>query len=77
MNSDMDPRRLDFLAVDAIASYLRSKVAVDLRRLCRTCVLCEHFAQNAEECNQVQPPQRPPARIIAFGCERFEEIQPF
>ena len=39
----------------------------------RSCVSCDHFkpAPGLEHCGLVN--QRPPARIIAFGCERYSD----
>lgn len=49
----------------------------------RSCLNCQHFDENGivtgvrEACAMAQPPQRPPARIVAFGCPGhtdFEDI---
>lgn len=40
----------------------------------RSCVNCEHFNElNGEQCKLAKA--RPPARIIAYGCERWEDIE--
>lgn len=39
----------------------------------QTCLNCRHFEEGPEHCILAMPPARPPARIIAFGCPRFEE----
>lgn len=36
----------------------------------RTCVNCHHFDEQLEICKLAGA--RPPARVIAFGCERFD-----
>lgn len=41
----------------------------------QTCVHCVHFTETNEICDVVK--QRPPAKIIAFGCEQFDNGTPF
>lgn len=41
----------------------------------RTCITCEYFDKEKEVCKNVG--QRPPARVIAFGCEQYEQEIPF
>lgn len=48
-------------------------VAVNAGR--RTCVQCINFDKRTEHCALAA--QRPPAQVIAFGCDRFEEDIPF
>jgi hypothetical protein len=44
----------------------------------RTCLTCDHFREHkGEVCGIANPPQRPPARIIAFGCPAYENEIPF
>lgn len=40
--------------------------------LVKSCITCDHFNEQKEECGKVG--KRPPARIIAFGCEMFDNI---
>lgn len=37
-----------------------------------SCISCEHFRESTEECNAANG-QRPPARIIAFGCNLYRD----
>ena len=37
-----------------------------------SCISCEHFTESTEECAAAQG-QRPPARIIAFGCNVYRD----
>lgn len=37
----------------------------------RTCVSCDHFRTGNETCGLANA--RPPARIIAFGCEKYSD----
>lgn len=34
----------------------------------RSCLNCEYFNEGPELCMKAKPEQRPPARIIAYGC---------
>lgn len=40
-----------------------------------SCLSCEHFNEDRESC-AISDYQRPPARIIAFGCERYKDNDP-
>lgn len=49
------------------------KLAVDnLKSAMQTCLNCEHFSEQREICLTYN--QRPPARVIAFGCPAFRYI---
>jgi hypothetical protein len=54
---------------------IAGKMAGQLQKACRTCVTCEHFDDKAELCKLNG--LRPPAFVIAFGCECFEDRIPF
>lgn len=42
----------------------------------KTCINCKNFREEALElCVLSVPPSRPPARVIAFGCPAFVEVQ--
>lgn len=41
----------------------------------RSCVTCENFDPKNEVCKMVN--QRPPAHVVAFGCEQYEQEIPF
>lgn len=41
----------------------------------KTCLRCSHFNESTEICGMYA--QRPPARVITFGCEHFDEEIPF
>ena len=38
------------------------------------CVNCRHFHEASEQCFRAVPTVRPPARVITFGCEHFNEV---
>lgn len=40
------------------------------------CLTCEHFDEPSEGCG-LAGGQRPPARVIAMGCEKYLEEPPF
>lgn len=43
--------------------------------LLRTCVTCEKFDLQSETCKQWNA--RPPAKVIAYGCDAYLEEIPF
>jgi len=51
------------------------KLAGQLQKACQSCVHCDHFEQAKEICTLNG--LRPPAKIIAFGCECYEDEIPF
>lgn len=67
---------LDQCIADAIKTCARAigTAVVDGRT---TCVHCAYFDLQSEKCYLAQPPARPPAKVIAFGCASFTPIVPF
>lgn len=61
--------------VNDIANELGHVVSQHLDRCTKTCVNCANFVEKTEICTLAK--QRPPARIIAFGCEKYEDEIPF
>lgn len=59
--------------IDAMARYLGDKISPvlkhSLQNATRCCPNCEHFDGGLEKCKLNN--MRPPATIIAFGCECF------
>jgi hypothetical protein len=49
---------------------------VERARLYRSCVTCNHFDEATEGC-ALADGTRPPARVIAMGCGKYEEEPPF
>lgn len=39
----------------------------------KSCISCDHFNEPLEQC-KISGNQRPPARIIAYGCPKYESI---
>jgi len=37
-----------------------------------SCLSCDHFNEREETCSKAND-QRPPARVIAFGCEKYQD----
>lgn len=33
-----------------------------------SCLTCHHFVELTEDCTLANPPRKPPARVIAYGC---------
>lgn len=61
---------------EAIAMDLQRVIEDKLDRLKRTCLNCSHFDEPSEACRKYDN-QRPPARIIALGCDGHEDEIPF
>lgn len=64
------------LAVSQIVTKLTKAMKGELDRSTRTCINCLHFDEPNEACRQYDN-QRPPARIIALGCDGHEDEIPF
>lgn len=60
---------------NALADLLKPVIVQALEQATKSCLTCDHFDQAKELCNLNH--KRPPARIIAFGCECFEDEIPF
>lgn len=43
--------------------------------LMRTCVTCDFFDEDTEQCRKWNA--RPPAKVIAYGCDQYLEEIPF
>ena len=72
MNSDIRRNPED---VKAVAQQLGQYLAEQLERCTRSCLTCDRFDEANEICNKYGG--RPPARIIAFGCNGHEDKVPF
>lgn len=49
----------------------------DKCRFVKSCLSCDHFREDIEVCNNPKAtpqPARPPARIIAFGCQHYDNF---
>lgn len=68
------PRRLGKFELSSRLTNLVASVIADVtpsNMLFQSCIVCEHFNSETEICAQFNI--RPPARIIVFGCVKFEE----
>lgn len=45
---------------------------MDPRELVASCITCEHFNHEMEGC-KIAGGQRPPAKVIAFGCPSYKD----
>lgn len=61
--------------IEGMADYVGERLKQVLRDATKTCITCEHFEQKKELC-QLNG-LRPPATVIAFGCECFVDGVPF
>lgn len=48
---------------------------IERARLYRSCLTCQHFTEESEVCGLAG--ERPPARVIAMGCGKYQEEPPF
>jgi hypothetical protein len=61
------------------AQRFQEQVKASLRELLEetecfnSCLSCVTFNEERELCGQSNPPARPPARVIAFGCPAYIE----
>ena len=72
-NVKLVPRRLGKHELSSRLTNLVASIIADVspsNMLFQSCLVCEHFGEN-EICKQFNV--RPPARIIVFGCVKFEE----
>lgn len=51
------------------------KQLIEEARLYRSCITCDHFVEITEQCGMFK--SRPPARVIAMGCDYYQEEIPF
>jgi hypothetical protein len=61
--------------IKGMANELAVILSREIHSATNTCINCYHFAEGTETCKLAN--QRPPARVIAFGCKAFEEAIPF
>jgi len=61
--------------VAAAIRELARNVGVEVTRGLDTCMSCEHFDEASEVCKLAG--QRPPARVIAYGCPEYLPDIPF
>lgn len=74
IQNDLEKQQLTDRLERASADINRS--LIESVKLClRTCVVCDHWNQLNETCSVNN--LRPPANIIAFGCECFVNEIPF
>jgi hypothetical protein len=73
MNIDRGTANLELLTtwlVNRINVHTSYSVAQEIRRGLRTCVTCIQFDGDTETCRLTEN-MRPPAKVIAYGCDRF------
>jgi hypothetical protein len=66
---DIPPEDFEIFA-NSVAKYIGRKITMDMIALQQTCVVCKHWNGATETCGLNG--RRPPATVIAFGCELFE-----
>jgi hypothetical protein len=72
MNSNfrqLPPEQLDELVM-RVTQRIGAKIPYALLSLCRNCPMCDNWNPDGELCKLANA--RPPATVIAFGCEAFK-----
>lgn len=67
----LPPDQLAALA-DDVSKRVGTKIGFALLSLARNCPMCEHWNPDGETCKLANA--RPPATVIAFGCEAFVSV---
>lgn len=74
-----EDKRLEL--IQQIAMSVTNEIIVGLQEATHTCLHCEFWLKERELCNNaINCPggaARPPANIIAFGCDHFKRDIPF
>lgn len=60
---------------DMVVESLRRELFASLCVSTRCCITCDFFKEQEELCGKYG--QRPPARVIAFGCPHYTQQIPF
>ena len=60
---------------DLLLKEISFRFAVGNSGCLNNCLLCKHFVEHMEMCEKYG--QRPPARIIAYGCPDYDASDPF
>lgn len=60
---------------ETVAELLKPVIVKTLETSTRTCITCDHFIIQNETCGLNY--KRPPAKVIAFGCECYINEVPF
>lgn len=63
------------IQIEKLADEVGKAAAAHVYRQLRSCLRCCQFNEQTETCLNFA--QRPPARVIAFGCDHFHEEIPF
>lgn len=59
---------------DELLERFAERTKMLLEAYCKTCVQCLHFDTSKELCTLAKPPARPPAKVIAFGCDAYDNV---
>lgn len=66
----------EFMRPNRAFLYRSIEAMIDAARIYRSCLTCSHFTEATEGCAKAGG-GRPPARIIAAGCDQWDEKTPF
>lgn len=76
MNIDRGTANLDILAtwlINRINLHTKYSIEGEIKRALRTCITCNAFDNDNETCNKANN-QRPPAKVIAYGCPQYNDF---
>lgn len=60
------------LSVEALQKAMET-TPMNTKGCWRSCISCDHFNEPEEICKKFG--QRPPARVIAFGCPAYDDVE--
>jgi len=55
------------------AFYELKEIVEKIKPIYKSCLNCEHFSEATEICKKYK--QRPPARVIAYACPSYEDLE--
>lgn len=73
MNIDRGTANIDLLTTwlcNRIQVHTKYSIEQEIKRGLRTCITCDKFDSATETCKRTDN-MRPPARIIAYGCDEY------
>lgn len=65
-------KRLRMKEIDAMAGQIAKYMGEELRRIVPCCPNCLHWNNESETCTLYLA--KPPAKVIAFGCVKFDDM---
>jgi len=77
----MDGKQEKLAALRELADRMTEQIMDGLLAAVKCCPNCDHWKRATEQCGEIrncpQGPARPPATVIAHGCDYFKSEIPF